>query len=196
MTGSSKAPKRALGVRSHSGWAAYCVLAGDAGAPAIVARGRMTLCDGHKQPFHEAEPMPFARAEEFIARCRAVADRLADEALKALQPISRCCVLTASGKPLPDLRTILASHALIHAAEGEFYRDVVADACTRAGIAVSRLRERDIAAEADHLTDWRARLAAFGKEMGAPWTQDEKLAALGAWLVLAASAGRRRLGRT
>ena len=196
MTGSSKALKRALGVRSHSGWAAYCVLAGDAKAPTIVARGRMTLCDGHKQPFHEAEPMPFARAEAFIARCRAAADHLADEALKALQPISCCCVLTASGKPLPDLRAVLASHALIHAAEGEFYRDAVAGACTRAGITVSRLRERDVDAEAEHLTDWRAPVMAFGKEMGAPWTQDEKLAALGAWLVLAASAGRRRPGWT
>ena len=191
MTGSSKAPKRALGVRSHSGWAAYCVLAGDAKAPIIVARGRMTLCDDHKQPFHEAEPMPFARAEEFIARCRATADHLADEALSALRPISCCCVLTASGKPLPDLSAVLASHALIHAAEGEFYRDAVAGACTRAGIAVSRLRERDLATEAEHLSDWRARLAAFGKEMGAPWTQDEKLAALGAWLMLAAKRSKR-----
>jgi hypothetical protein len=191
MTGSSKALKRALGVRSHSGWAAYCVIAGDADAPVIVARGRMTLCGGHKQPFHEAEPMPFSRAEGFIARCRAVADLLADEALKALQPISSCCVLTASGKPLPDLRGILASHALIHAAEGEFYRDAVAGACVRAGVAVSRLRERDVAAESEHLLDWRARLAAFGKEMGAPWTQDEKLSALGAWLVLAAKRSKR-----
>jgi hypothetical protein len=29
-----------------------------------------------------------------------------------------------------------------------------------------------------------ARLAALGKPLGPPWTQDEKLASLAAWLVL------------
>jgi hypothetical protein len=31
----------------------------------------------------------------------------------------------------------------------------------------------------------KERIAAFGKQAGPPWTQDEKLAALGAWLMLA-----------
>jgi hypothetical protein len=191
MTGTSKGLKRVLGVRSHSGWAAYVVLQGSATAPEIVSRGRMTLCNGHKQPFHEAESMPFARAEAFIAGCRATADRLADAALKTLQPISGCCVLSASGKPLPDLGAILASHALIHSAEGEFYRDAIAGACGRAGIAASRTRERDLTMEAEHLPQWRARLVEFGKIVGSPWTQDEKLAALGAWLLLAAKPSKR-----
>ena len=155
-------------------------------APDIVARGRMELCDGHKQPFHEAETMPFARAEKFVAECRATAARLADEALKSIGPISGCCVLTASGKPLPGLVGILASHALIHSAEGEFYRDAIAEACARAKIAVSRVRERDILLEAKHLAGWHERLVEFGKAVGPPWTQDEKLSALGAWLVLRA----------
>lgn len=184
MTGISKGPRCALGVRAHSGWAAYVVLEGK--APDIVARGRMELCDGHKQPFHEAETMPFARAEKFVAECRATAARLADEALKSIGPISGCCVLTASGKPLPGLVGILASHALIHSAEGEFYRDAIAEACARARVAVSRVRERDILLEAEHLAGWHERLVEFGKAVGPPWTQDEKLSALGAWLVLRA----------
>jgi len=181
----------ALGVRSHSGWAAYVVLAGNPKAPDIVARGRMELCEQCKQPFHEAEPMPFARAAKFIAACRTVTAKLADEALKPIGPVNGCCILTASGRPLPELNAILASHALIHAAEGEFYRDALADACARAGIAVRRVRERDIVDDAQHLPAWRERIASFGKAMGAPWTQDEKLSALGAWLVLAAKPSRR-----
>jgi hypothetical protein len=191
MTGISKVPKRALGVRSHSGWAAYVVLEGSAKAPDIVARGRMVLCDGHKQPFHEAETMPFARAEKFIAACRTTAAKLADDAIKGIGHVAGCCVLSASGKPLPGLVGILASHALIHSAEGAFYRDAVAEACARAKIAVSRVRERDIQMDAEHLGAWRERLAEFGKQFGAPWTQDEKLAALGAWLVLAARRSKR-----
>jgi hypothetical protein len=31
----------------------------------------------------------------------------------------------------------------------------------------------------------KRRVAAFGKALGPPWSQDEKLAALGAWLTLA-----------
>ncbi|MBV9541472.1 MAG: hypothetical protein JO167_09395 [Alphaproteobacteria bacterium] len=200
MTARSKGPEKAtLGVRSHSGWAAYVVLAGNAEAPDILARGRMTLCDpaipGSKQPFHEAEPMPFAQAQKYIARCTASSAKLATKAIAALgHDISACCVLTASGRPLPDLKGILASHANIHAAEGEFYRDAVAHACAKQNIAVRRVRERDMEAELQTLpisvNAAKAKLAEFGKALGSPWTADEKLSALGAWLLLAALPSR------
>ncbi|HEY4941283.1 MAG TPA: hypothetical protein VII56_07630 [Rhizomicrobium sp.] len=207
MTARSKAPDRpaALGMRSHSGWAAYVVLAGNPKAPEILARGRLDLCDaaiaGSKQPFHEAEPMPFSTAEKFIARCAASSAKLAAVAigdLAARFAPKACCVLTASGRPLPDLRGILASHSAIHAAEGEFYRDVVAMACSDKGIAVRRVRERDMEAEIQALpvptAAAKARLAEFGKQLGAPWTADEKLCALGAWLMLASLPSRRGPG--
>ena len=94
MTARSKVPdSRALGVRAHSGWAAYVVLAGHAKSPEILARGRMDLCDaaiaGSKQPFHEAEPMPFAAAEKFIARCTASTAKLAAKAIGAVADGSR-----------------------------------------------------------------------------------------------------------
>jgi hypothetical protein len=205
MTGRTRAPEKsvaALGVRSHSGWAAYVVLAGGPRNPDIVARGRMQLCDasiaGAKQPFHEAEPMPFAQAEKFIARCTVSTAALADSAISEIRErsnIATCCILTASGKPLPELRKILASHALIHTAEGELYRDAIDRACTAQKITVRRIRERDIEIELEKLplpaTTAKLRIAAFGKLMGTPWTQDEKLAASGAWLMLAFSpAGR------
>jgi len=190
MTAISKDLKRVLGVRAHSGWAAYVLLCGNVDEPKILARGRMVLCDGaiggSKQPFHEAEPMPFARAEAFIARCKTSTAALAAKAVAELMPIARCCILSASGRALPELKAILASHALIHTAEGEFYRAAIADACTKKGIEVLRIPDRALEAEAEHLKDWRLRIAAFGKQMGSPWTQDEKHSALGAWLALAA----------
>jgi len=207
MTGRSKVPDSkvigaALGVRSHSGWAAYVLLSGNPKAPDILARGRMQLCDpsiaGSKQPFHEAEPMAFPLAQKFIARCTTSSAKLADEALADIAPQARvtaCCVLTASGRPLPDLKGILASHSTIHAAEGEFYRDAIAHACERAKIPVRRVRERDMEAETHSLpvsaADAKARLVEFGKRLGAPWTADEKLSALGAWLMLASLPSRR-----
>ena len=206
MTGRSKAPERAgLGVRAHSGWAAYVVLGGKVQAPDILERGRMELCDaeikGSKQPFHEAEPMPFESGSKFIARCEEATATLADAALATLElqfgPLAACVILTASGRRLPDLRTILASHALIHAAEGEFYRDAIASACTRKNILAERVRERDLAAVADRLPGNEAarqtRIDAFGKQVGTPWRQDEKLSALAAWLALAARPTRNPL---
>jgi hypothetical protein len=110
-------------------------------------------------------------------------------------PIAECCVLMASGKPLPELKAILASHALIHAAEGVFYRDAIADACKRRKITVHRIRERDIAEQANLLplseSAKRETLDGFHKHVGSPWTQDEKLYAPGAWLALAARCSAR-----
>ena len=208
MIGPTKRPERdraALGVRSHSGWAAYVVLVGDAKNPELVERGHLELCDpsihGSKQPFHWAEPMPARAAEKFIARCTQSTAALAEAAVAQLverYPISACCVLAASGKPLPDLKSILASHALIHAAEGDFYRDAVAAACERRSVAVRRVRERDIESELQALPltaeQARARIAEMGKKLGPPWTQDEKFAASGAWLTLASLPSRRRRG--
>jgi hypothetical protein len=206
MTGRTKPPEvsgAALGVRSHSGWAAYVVLTGSPKKPDIIARGRMQLCDlsvpGTKQPFHEAEPMAFPMAQKFIARCAASTTSLADDAVAEIQrqtKVTACCVLTASGKPLPDLKHILASHSLIHTAEGEFYRDAIERACVRQKIAVRRVRERDTETELHKLpitaAAAKARIAEFGKQLGPPWTQDEKLSAFGAWLMLAFLPSRQR----
>jgi hypothetical protein len=206
MTGRLRLPDgAALGVFAHSGWAAYVVLTGSPKAPEIVARGRMQLCDtsipGAKQPFHEAEPMAFAAAEKFIARCAVATAKLAAKEIAAIEArakLSACCVLTASGRPLPDLKGILASHSTIHAAEGEFYRDAVANACAERGIAVRRVRQRDLEAELQTLpvpaSAAKERLAAFGKQVGSPWTQDEKASASGAWLMLASRPSRRKGG--
>ena len=196
MTGPSKAPRArraALGFRAHSGWAAAILLSDDL---KILVRKRVELCDprieGSKQPFHHAEAMSFAKAESFIARCTLSTDALARDALASFDAkIAGVCILTASGRKLPDLRGILASHAAIHAAEGEFYRDALARACEAAKLKVNKLKERDAMTWTSSRLglgegDIRAKLAALGKAVGPPWTADEKLATLGAWLTLAA----------
>ena len=163
----------------------------------------MELCDhaisGSKQPFHEAEPMTFRTAEKFIARCTDSTDALAGAAITEIckrNSVTACCVWTSSGKPLPNLKNILASHALIHTAEGEFYRDAIARACTKRKVAVRRVRERDMETELLKLpvsiAVAKTRVAEFGKQLGPPWTQDEKLSACGAWLMLASLPSRQR----
>jgi hypothetical protein len=142
--------------------------------------------------------MSFASAQKLIGRCARSTARLASREFGGvLEELGRkghrlvgCGLLRASGRPLPDLRGILASHALIHAAEGEFFRDALALAAERSNVPVSSVREREVFPKAAAVLrisedDLRHRVSEMGKPLGAPWTQDEKLAALVAWMCLA-----------
>jgi hypothetical protein len=98
-------------------------------------------------------------------------------------------LLLAAGRPLPSLREILASHALIHAAEGELFRDVLRQASLAGGLRLTEIKERDLeeaaAASLERSTaDLQREVGAWGKVLGPPWRQDEKRAALVAWLAL------------
>jgi hypothetical protein len=196
----ARAERVALGLRSHSGWAVLIALQGPVSAPVVVDRRRLELCDKSfpRQPYHAAEDLPAAKAEALVSRSLETAAKLARAAVAAAietrraegQEVAGAGLLLSSSRPLPkELAAILASHALIHTAEGEMYRDVLRAGCEKAGVEVAGMRERDLLASAsprlklapDAIT---ARLAALGKALGPPWTQDEKLASLAAWLVL------------
>ena len=178
------------------------LVAGNRKDISVIERRRVALCDpsmeGSKQPFHHAEPMPFDEAKTYIARCARATDLLADAALAALRTrakeqgvsVAGACVITASDRALPDLAAILGSHALIHAAEGAFYRDALARAVERAALKTSRLKEREaLVWTASRLgtseSALRDKLVAIGKPLGPPWGADEKLATLAGWLILA-----------
>lgn len=192
----------AAGIRAHSGWAALVVVAGTKECCEVIERRKVLLADpkiaGTKQPFHFAEPLPLQEAEAHLSRCAKNSAELALHAIREVcamldgrgYSLSACALLTASGRTLPDLAGILASHALIHTAEGEFYRDVFRDACRNLRLPVSAIRERNLfelaAAElALPGEDLKRRLSDIGKSIGPPWTQDHKHAALAAWMVLA-----------
>ncbi|MCA1579920.1 MAG: hypothetical protein LC796_00730 [Acidobacteria bacterium] len=192
-----------LGFESHSGWAVLVAVGGSRREPAVVLRERVVLVaagpgDGRaKQPFHAAEAMPFPRARAFLEaaaddvgrRARSEMDRLlAALSARGFEPVS-CAILSASSRELPDLEAILASHALIHAAEGDFFRDAIAKAAKASGLAVTRIRRKELADYASQAiglpaAELERRVALFRKSVGAPWGSDQKLAALAAWSVL------------
>jgi hypothetical protein len=202
MAGRSPSHETALGIRTHSGWACAILATGHGDAIEILDRRRILLHDpkndGTKQPYHAAEPLRFALAENHIGVCRKTTAGLARDAIAGFQYLSRSrdarlagiCVITGSGRALPDLRAILASHALIHAAEGEFYRNALLDAAAALKIPASRLNAaRASASVAARLGIDEAVLAemlgGIGKRIGRPWTVDEKLATMAAWMLLA-----------
>ena len=101
-------------------------------------------------------------------------------------------MLLSSGRALPALPNILASHALVHTAEGEFFRKVVRQACEHYHIPVLGIRERELddranAAIGTTAARVRQHISSFGKTVGSPWTQDEKTAALAGLIVCSTS---------
>ena len=192
----------ALGFRAHSGWAALVALTGPAASPAVILRRRLEIADprisGSKQPFHAAEPMKFKDAESYIRRCTDSTRCLAEAAVRdALAEISGMglhvagsCVLLGSGKPTGDLAKILSAHPLIHTAEGEFFRHALKQACESCGLKFSGVKERELVNHAAAVlripvAELERRATELGKGIGPPWTQDQKLSATAAWLVLA-----------
>ncbi|HYK35033.1 hypothetical protein [Alloacidobacterium sp.] len=193
--------RAAIGVRVHSGWSVLVAVSDHAGSPEIIERKHITIIDptaaGTKQPYHFAEKLTIPKAEKHISDCAAASERFAvaaiDGTLKELGArgyrIASCALLLASGRALPALPKILASHALIHTAEGEFFRAAVCSAFERLGIRVHGFRERDLNEQAasvwgDTAPQVLQQLSRFGRVIGPPWTADEKNAALAAWMAL------------
>jgi hypothetical protein len=141
------------------------------------------------------------QAEEFVKRCADSATHLAERAVRAViddvkdkrHEVLGGGILLSSGRPAPALATTLASHALIHTAEGELFRRALTQAIERCGLSVTAVPERELWARSTldlHMTldELQRSLAEMGRSIGPPWRQDEKHAALVGWLALAAVA--------
>ena len=204
MSKSGMSERAALGFRSHSGWTAVVAVSGWPGESVVLERRRIETADpaipGSKQPYHAAELLGVERAEALIRQCRDSSTRLAMHAVSSLVAqlkqngltVVGASILLASGRPLPDLAATLRSHALIHTAEGEFFREVLVRACEHCSLQVTKIKEREIWDRATRVfglpsADLQERIAGLGRSLGPPWRQDEKLASLAAWIALAES---------
>jgi hypothetical protein len=191
----------ALGFRVHSGWTSLIALALENNQPIILTRQRphlvATFSYTFRQPYHTAEKMDLAEAQTFLDQQRDEARVLALSALRSVQTevaqqgykLTRAALLLASGRPLPELSKILASHSIIHTADGEFFREALLHACAHANLAVTKIKERELLACASGALRRKpaaliSTVADLGKPLGPPWTQDEKFATLVAWFAL------------
>jgi hypothetical protein len=191
-----------VGFRVHSGWTALVALSVREGKPSILARERAelvrTFTYEFRQPYHTAARMPAGAREAFVSRIRAEAKRLAFRAIQRLKvtlhkqgySLARSGLLLASGRPLPELAGILASHSLIHTADGELFRKAILDATARCGLPCTTIKEKDLLESAARTLGMKSsgvsrRIREFGRPLGPPWSQDEKYASLVAWLAAA-----------
>jgi hypothetical protein len=187
-----------LGFRPHTYWTA-AVAASDASGPAgILARHKIVFAAGaERSVYHQAAELGVGTAADalletvrgaVVANARAGIERLLEVLARDGIAVSAAAAPTG-GRKLPPLAQIFAAHTMQHAAEGEFYRDAVAEACLALGLVVSRPIEKELPAlVCDRLGVTRAaldaQLKAMGAKLGAPWSEDQRLATLAAWTAL------------
>src|SRR5215469_10824438 len=154
--------RSAIGIRAHSGWAAVVAVAQNGRNIDVLDRRRISVIEAKgpraNQPYHYAKMLALDEAQVHLAHCEKTAIRLAVDGLKKLTAmlggaryeVDGCVILQASGRALPELPQILASHAMIHTAEGQFFRNVFASACQQLKVPVERIREKELDVSATH----------------------------------------------
>lgn len=188
----------ALGFSDHSGWAVMAVVS-DAGE--LVARKRIQTCPSSlpRQAFHAVAEQGAPRST--VAEVMKAAVEMCAEAMQAAKrefgPIGVAGVAMGRIAVPKELDRVLASHTLLHAAEGEMYRDALSEAAEREGLRVVRFVNKEVRSEAAAAQGWKledleVRLAEIGRNVGKPWTKDEKDATAAAMLALAVTSGGKR----
>lgn len=175
-------------------------LRGPASDPHVIDRRRVELATGEAptQAYHAARELAPAAAEELVAHAHESARHAAREAMRgAVTELEKtgyrvigAGLILASGRLPAALSDILVSHTLLHAAEGELFRDALADAAAAAGLAVTGAPRRSLYPQAAAVLRLSGdevvmRVTALGRSLGPPWRREHKEAALIAWLALA-----------
>jgi hypothetical protein len=195
MSGAAEPGTAVLGFRPHTYWTAAVALGGDPHAPDVIARRRIDFASGDERGvYHHVEGMAPDEAQAWIdrvwaaveANCRRGLAPLLDDLARAGVTLGVAVVPIARTKAPDKVEDILKSHSWMHAAEGDFYRGIVAAACTALGLEVRRGIERDFAAEVCRRHAFpplllETRMKALGAALGPPWSEDQKLATLAAW---------------
>lgn len=189
------------GFAIHTGWAAAVLVSGDARHPVVVDRRRVTLCPDSlpRQAYHAAQDLSPAKAALLVREVHEAVDRMTelvlDELAAVADPHGPLVGVGVTGFPreVPVLEKVLASHALLHLAEGELYRGAVCDAADARGCAVVPIDPKHGIAETAHAlgaapASFAQRLADLRAEIGAPWQADHRLATAAGLAALHAAA--------
>ena len=179
---------RVLGVHSRTGSAEAVAVSVARGAPTLLGRWTLDLLDGdERQIYHVVVGLPVAEAESRVAAVVEHATAIAtDRIAEIAQRVSRLAAVgvIVGDFPVPDsLAAILASHTLMHAAEGAMFRDALLDAATTAGVRAVGV-SRKIATQRLE-GNLAGPVAGVGVAAGRPWRKEHKLATVAALMAAA-----------
>ena len=192
----------AIGLKSHSGWAAVVAVGIERNEIRLVDRRRIELVEPAdiswaKQPYHAAETLDAKGAEVLVTRgiksAHLIAVRELQTEIERLwsygHEIAACVVLKPS--PMPDwsVAEILSVHIRMHKAEGVLFPQALANAAEECGLKLVKVAEKRLEETAKEvfggrLTATLDKLAALGKLAGPPWGKDQKMATLAAVIAL------------
>jgi hypothetical protein len=169
----------ALGLVPHTGWTWLVRVSGTRARPVIAARERVVACEVLEGELYHLAAERTRGREAFVATRRARAVELATAALGAHAAGASAACVVGKVAALPALEKIVASHPLIHGAEGELWRAIFAEAAAALGLPVTRADANSVRGKSD-----AAFLAEGKRAFGAPWTREVQDAALAARAVL------------
>jgi hypothetical protein len=191
--------KVALGMKSHSGWAAVVVVGRNERNYVVIDRRRIELVDEEwaKQPYHAAEGLETELARTLVKRGVEAAHRIAARELRILidrererqNQVAACAVLTGAAMPEWSTDQILSVHFRMHTAEGVLFRNALvqaAEACEVKCVAIPEKSLADVAEKTLNapVSALAKQITALGKTVGPPWGKDQKDAALAALIAL------------
>ena len=192
-----------IGASDHYARAELVTLALEGAAPIFLDRRRVELIDESlpSAPYHhEALELDIGIAADLVSRVRRSVAEHARAAMSTMLSAYRARVLILPASPyesLPDsLEEVLSSRPLTYAADGMLYRESLAEAAADLGMEVHRYpRKADptvLAAESMgvDVSEVISLIAEFGREAGAPWRRDHKMAAAAGLMVLGQRIGR------
>lgn len=171
---------RVLGLCSRTG-SAVAVVIDDL---VVVGRWELDLTQGRvpAQIWHAASEVAMPQAEAMV---RQAVDVVTDVATREIRDLLAetggvaALGVVVGDYPLPEsVSAILASHALMHAAEGQLYRNALLDAATLLGQPGTAVPRRQ--AESRLAGDLAGIIETMGKAAGPPWRKEHKLAAVAA----------------
>lgn len=196
---SNRPSQSAIGFRVKSGWAAAVLVVGPVQSPRILDQAIVELSDPavpeSRQPHHAGTGALETDAAKVARRVRVVRDCTHESVTKLLRnyrnkdcKVGKAALAVGS---IVDPDTITNHHIRAHALEGRLFRTALEEALSALGLRCSVVVERHAygeAAEALALTEreLKEKLSNLGHGQIKPWRAEQKMAALVAWMSLAA----------
>jgi len=199
---STRRRRAALGWSVHTGWAVLVAVSGPAASAAVIDRRRIQMMPQRdvKRPrfvFHAAQKLAPAAGARTVRlamemswkNARAATHAVTSELRAQGYDVAASGIVVGNKRLDAPLATIIESHALIHTAEGQLFRDAIRRACESLRLPVTEAGAKELAAQAAKAlrlseTAVTARLAAMGAAAGRPWSKDHRQACLAAMIAL------------
>jgi len=199
MASKEKSPQLAIGFRVKTGRATAVVMIGPASAPRVLSRKSLQLWDPaipeSHQPWHADFELPPDESARIVPIALKAVDRVALSALRNLVDEVRSAHGSIVGIALvagssTDPESIHNPHMRAHAREGQLFPQALAAAARTLRIPAVTLVESEVfttaAAKLAKSPDAiRLAVTEMGRDVGKPWSAEEKAAAAAAWITLA-----------